>query len=68
MRGELAELRMVPIINVIVPGNREEGAKVPPPETLGEAALDLLFGLFGLVFKGAEAFLESFEEEKIVLC
>ena len=64
VRGELAELRVVPIINVIVPGKREEGAKVPPPETLGEAALDLIFGFFGLVFRGAGAFLESLGEKK----
>jgi hypothetical protein len=64
VRQELAEFGALPIINIIMPVKPGEVAQVPPPETLGEAVLDLLFGLFGLVLTGAGDFLESLGEKK----
>jgi hypothetical protein len=65
VRGELAGLTMVPIVTVIVPAQQPgEVRQVPPPESLGEAVLDLLFGLFGVVLTGTGEFLESLGEKK----
>ena len=64
VRGELAGLTVLPIVNVIVPAQPGEVRQVPPPETLGEAVLDLLFGLFGVVLTGTGDFLESLGEKK----
>jgi hypothetical protein len=59
VRGELAGLTVLPIVNVIVPAVQEARSQPPKQISTGEAFIEFVFGLIGLVLAGSGDFLEE---------